>query len=497
MACGKLFANLILSNMSKLGAIMTISVLGFFFGVGLRFNTYKYDIRLYGVIFDSTKDNTLAIQNAIDSCSTNGGGTVFIPQFVWLIDSLTKLPNVELKGEGFGSVLKENVATTGGMIQEINTNIYNFRGLQQGHAGISGLFLAGRTLAAIGIHEQFTYWGEDRDIRIDSCTSEAAWYKGCLSMTLRNWVINDGPNGIICDSITIVPGLVAPNLLRMEAIHAYRNTNWGIQVLNSQGAIHFEDCDVTQCGTIHNPNTGAWRIYGEAAAGTGATWVNCWSEVCLGTIAYIDHPLGTNESYDFIGSQWEFNGSASYGIREVSTVAGVKINMQGMRVTSDSVDVSVDGNGFVSMEGASYSVFNPSGQDYQYVRDNANRILGPAEWSNSGAMFVSALKNGAGSGATSSVDANSEMMGFNFTLNTGTGCTANDTVAIIGYPIAMFPNGAHFVMSPVNANAAALSGSAQVYVKQGGTFFYPYIYSPATALDPSTTYIWCIKPDGK
>ena len=180
-----------------------------------------------------------------------------------------------------------------------------------------------------------------------------------------------------------------------------------------------------------------------------------------------------------------------------ASVANIKINLEGTHIISDSVDVSVDGNGFVTMESSSYATFNPTGLDYYYVRDNGKLILGPAAWSNSAAMFVSALKNGAGSGATSSVDANSEMMGFNYTLNTGTGCTPNDTVAIIGYPIAMFPNGAHFSITPINAAACALAGSAQVGIQEGGTFFYPYLMSKGTALDPSTTYIWAIKPDGK
>ena len=111
--------------MSKLFLVSLFTIFSAYGYLGLRVNTYKYDIRLYGIIFDSTVDNTSGFQRAIDSCNTQTGGTVFIPAFTYLIDSLIKYPKYELKGEGYGSVLKANSATTDGMIQEINTAIYN------------------------------------------------------------------------------------------------------------------------------------------------------------------------------------------------------------------------------------------------------------------------------------------------------------------------------------------------------------------------------------
>ncbi|WP_207533360.1 glycoside hydrolase family 28 protein [Desertivirga arenae] len=64
-----------------------------------------YNIAEHGAIGDSKTLNTKSIQNLIDKCSENGGGTIVIPQGVFLSGSLFLKPgvNIELKA---GAVLK-------------------------------------------------------------------------------------------------------------------------------------------------------------------------------------------------------------------------------------------------------------------------------------------------------------------------------------------------------------------------------------------------------
>ncbi len=65
-----------------------------------------YDVRNYGAIGDSTTINTKAIQTAIDSCSANGGGTVFFaPNNVFLTGTIEVKSNVTLHLEGNARII--------------------------------------------------------------------------------------------------------------------------------------------------------------------------------------------------------------------------------------------------------------------------------------------------------------------------------------------------------------------------------------------------------
>ncbi len=56
----------------------------------------EYDIAKYGVNNDSNRLNTLAIQNIIDKAEANGGGTIVIPQGVFLTGALFFKPKTKL-----------------------------------------------------------------------------------------------------------------------------------------------------------------------------------------------------------------------------------------------------------------------------------------------------------------------------------------------------------------------------------------------------------------
>src|SRR5690349_6922490 len=56
-----------------------------------------YVITDFGVSTDSTKLNTLAIQNVIDKANDNGGGTIVIPKGVYLTGALFFKPKTKLR----------------------------------------------------------------------------------------------------------------------------------------------------------------------------------------------------------------------------------------------------------------------------------------------------------------------------------------------------------------------------------------------------------------
>ena len=60
------------------------------------FKAVTYNISKYGAVPDGYKLNTAAIQKAIDECNANGGGTVQIPNGLWLTGPIVLKSNVNL-----------------------------------------------------------------------------------------------------------------------------------------------------------------------------------------------------------------------------------------------------------------------------------------------------------------------------------------------------------------------------------------------------------------
>jgi hypothetical protein len=445
---------------------------------------------------DSTVDNTLAFQRIIDSCHLNGGGTVFIPAGVWSISKIHTYFDVGLKGEGIGSVLKSRTADTLLTIYSDRATLY--RGHQIGYQDISGLVFSGHNLGVVGISFQFAYWFSYSDLRYDSFTSTAMLMKACLTGTFNNILINDCPNGAILDSMNIplAGGLVAPNLMKLINFKVYRSSNWALQVLNSQGAIELDNCDLTDNGVLHNKNTGAFYSKNFSSQAACVTFLNCWWEVNRGTLVYLDQNLSTNPSYTFINCVMPTNTNASYGIYTNFTHP-TYINIIGTQIVNDSLDLFYNGNAFITLMGSKYGTDNQGAASYLYVRDLSVLYEGAYPKSTSPTTFVSAIKNGAGTGATASISAWSSNFGGTITINTGTSPAASDTLIIVGWPAAWVATGGDPIITPDNAAAASLAGSAQVWADTGGTFKYIYIFTNSTALLPSTTYKWHYSMTGK
>lgn len=68
-------------------------------------NAQTFDITKYGAVGDGKTINTKALQNAIDTCNKNGGGTVLVPTGVFMMGTVNLKSNVNLHLE-IGAVLK-------------------------------------------------------------------------------------------------------------------------------------------------------------------------------------------------------------------------------------------------------------------------------------------------------------------------------------------------------------------------------------------------------
>ena len=67
---------------------------------------YNVKSPAYGATGDGSTDDSAALQAAVDSASAAGGGTVFIPEGVYITDGITLADSVNILGEGYSSILK-------------------------------------------------------------------------------------------------------------------------------------------------------------------------------------------------------------------------------------------------------------------------------------------------------------------------------------------------------------------------------------------------------
>jgi hypothetical protein len=95
---------------------------------------------------------------------------------------------------------------------------------------------------------------------------------------------------------------------------------------------------------------------------------------------------------------------------------------------------------------------------------------------------------GAGAGSSPTIAVAGSDSSFQITLTTGSAPTgSNATIATVTFASTM-PNTAHCVLTPANANAAALTGATQVFAST--TTAALTLTSGATALSATTAYVW-------
>ncbi|MEQ8556536.1 MAG: glycoside hydrolase family 28 protein [Cyclobacteriaceae bacterium] len=95
---------------------------------GFAINSPKkiFDIRDFGAVGDSSTLNTKAIQDAIDACTANGGGTVWVPAGNYVIGTIELKSNVTLSLDYGASLLGSHDRT--------DYPIHNLRPAREGNA---------------------------------------------------------------------------------------------------------------------------------------------------------------------------------------------------------------------------------------------------------------------------------------------------------------------------------------------------------------------------
>lgn len=78
---------------------------------------YFTNVMEHGAVGDGSTDDSVAIQAAIDAVNTAGGGVVYVPEGIYVCQSIELTSNVRLVGSGAGSILRHKSAATAYMVQ--------------------------------------------------------------------------------------------------------------------------------------------------------------------------------------------------------------------------------------------------------------------------------------------------------------------------------------------------------------------------------------------
>jgi hypothetical protein len=177
-------------------------------GGGTAVNVYDVTDVAYGAVGDGVADDTLAIQAAIDACSTAGGGTVYMPNGTYLVSGFHALggcvelkSNVRLVGESRAGVIilleEDQAAFTRALVCDSGTDVtienFTINGNKTNQAfaeeHMSGLFIGDTerfTARAVTLFDcvgdGVSIWQNNEDSLFDSCYVTTCGRSG-ISMT--------------------------------------------------------------------------------------------------------------------------------------------------------------------------------------------------------------------------------------------------------------------------------------------------------------------------
>jgi len=215
-----------------------------------------YDIKAFGAIGDGKTTNTQSIQQAIDKCKDNGGGTVLIPQGTFISGTIQLFSNIELRVER-GAVLKgsdklKDYYLNGklvGLIYTENSNNISITGdgaidgngdafMDVNHSKVMDTNSIRFTREKNHFREVTSGLGDGPLVPLDR-PNQMVIFSNCRNVTLRNVVFSNSPfwtvhladcDGVIVNGVRIWNNLLVPN-------------NDGID-FTSCSNIQMSDCDI-------------------------------------------------------------------------------------------------------------------------------------------------------------------------------------------------------------------------------------------------------------
>jgi len=141
-------------------------------------HAFVYNIMFYGAVGDNSTDNTTAIADAIADIVTAGGGTLYVPEGIFLTNqiSLAGASNINIVGGGSSSVLKLNASQASYLLisgNAENVRMHNlvFDGNETNQTGGFGIF---QLTASVGPQHGF---------EVDHCIIQNSYHNGIRAVS--------------------------------------------------------------------------------------------------------------------------------------------------------------------------------------------------------------------------------------------------------------------------------------------------------------------------
>jgi hypothetical protein len=218
-----------------------------------------FSVKDYGATGNGSTDDTTSIQNAINACSTAGGGWVWIPRGTYKLSTTLTLPSkVSLVGQGADQSVFAFTQTTTSCVQLSSGAVYNT---------ITGIYFNPQNVCTSG--GCITAPNANNYLYIDQCTFAQTYWNGielygnstaaCLGVIITRCYFSSGAASHDSISIGVVSSTYSCADVWIYActLGGQSGNNSGIHLQNAQGFyIGFVDIFQNGYGLLIDPPSG-------------------------------------------------------------------------------------------------------------------------------------------------------------------------------------------------------------------------------------------------
>lgn len=310
----------------------------------------SHNVMRYGARGDGATNDTEAIQDAIDDCTTNGGW-VYLPAGTYLTNTLTLNSKVFFSGDGKKSILKSAAA------EPLFTLINDADDTDRWSLRIKGLQLDGNSIGTIGLNFYRYSLFRLSDLFIHDFTQAGIYGNGFLIGMLDNVYIKSCVIGIHGIKLMDLPES-QPNLVTFINCKIDYNSSWGVKW--EQGwLITFMGCNLEHNGTNGNAATGAisytsgQSIGSGSQTGIGLVIKNSWLEYNFGTVVKIENTSDTCGLLHSISDTLFYDTSNVVTVNIVSDTASNRLTVRNSTFIATAA-FKLDGGNAVLVNDQSY-----------------------------------------------------------------------------------------------------------------------------------------------